>query len=169
MEWNQLLECYRGQGSYLLCQLPLVEKYDLEPMAREMLARIVAYAAGPNLFSAPVKTLKVITGDPGSATVLRLRDSGVRMQMAEPTTAIDENTIALLDAGSIRDDFKAPVSWKAALGKGAIMIVHGAVPAQTPSGMNLDAYEMTFWLWAALVTEDEISSDTPASSSSESA
>ena len=45
----------------------------------------------------------------------------------------------------------------------------GAVPAQTPSGMNLDAYEMTFWLWAALVTEDEISSDTPASSSSESA
>ena len=33
MDWSQLMECWRGQGSYLLCQLPLVEKYDVEPMA----------------------------------------------------------------------------------------------------------------------------------------
>ena len=46
LEWVELMEMYRGKGMYLLCQLPLVSKYDREPMARELLVRTVTYAAG---------------------------------------------------------------------------------------------------------------------------
>ena len=35
LEWVQVMEMYRGKGSYLLCQLPLVANYDQEPLAHQ--------------------------------------------------------------------------------------------------------------------------------------
>ena len=50
LEWVELMEMYRGKGLYLLCQLPLIEKYGTEPMAREMLSRMLRYTGGKESF-----------------------------------------------------------------------------------------------------------------------
>ena len=131
MDWNQLLECYRGQGSYLLCQLPLVAKYDTEPMAREMLARIVAYETNEPAFRSPTGTLTV-AGDPAGAVVGRLRDMGVKFQMAKPGDPLVAQNTLLLDAATLSKDFAVPQAWKDALAQGATILVHGAAVAQKP-------------------------------------
>ena len=87
-EWVQLMECYRGQGSYLLCQLPLAEKYDVEPMARKMLARLISYAAGEASFRKPTRTLQLV-GDPAAATAAKLRDMGVAFRTVEPGAPLE--------------------------------------------------------------------------------
>ncbi|MCY3018172.1 MAG: hypothetical protein NTW87_03955 [Planctomycetota bacterium] len=136
MEWNQILECYRGQGSYLLCQLPLIEKFNTEPMARELLSRLVAYEGSGTLFHSPAKTLKVVS-DPGSRTVTRLRDLGILFQTVQTAAAMDENTVLLLDAATLPSDFAVPPTWKTALGNGATIIIHSASPEQKPLLANL--------------------------------
>ncbi len=50
LEWVQMMECYRGRGFYLLNQFPVVGRYDVEPMAGELLDRLMAYAAGEKPF-----------------------------------------------------------------------------------------------------------------------
>ena len=50
LEWVQLMECYRGRGSYLLNQFPVAGKYAAEPMARELLQRLLSYATGAHLW-----------------------------------------------------------------------------------------------------------------------
>ncbi len=131
MDWNQLLECYRGQGSYLLCQLPLIEKYDAEPMAREMLARIIGYEAGAEQFRTPTKTLKVV-GDPGGSTTSRLKDLEVSFQPITADARLDGESAVLVDAATLPADFSAPAGWKTAMEEGAVILVHGASPAQKP-------------------------------------
>lgn len=129
MEWTQLLECYRGQGSCLLCQLPLAEKYDVEPVAREMLARVVSYAGAEAPFRTPTKTLKVVAG-PGSVVAAKLRDWGVALQVVQPNAALDEASVMLVDAATLPANFEVPLAWKAALQAGATVHVHGGTPEQ---------------------------------------
>jgi hypothetical protein len=131
MDWNQLMECYRGQGSYLLCQLPLIEKYDAEPMAREMLARIIAYEDAGTPFRTPGKTLAV-AGDSAGPAVTRLRDMGVQLQMVDANSRLGEDSVLLADAATLSKDFAAPQAWKDALAQGATIVVHGATPDQKP-------------------------------------
>ena len=130
-EWVQLMECYRGQGSYLLCQLPLAEKYDVEPMARKMLSRLISYAAGASSFRKPTRTLQLV-GDPAAATAAKLRDMGVAFRTLEPGSPLDAESVALVDAASLPASFTAPAAWKTALAAGATILVHGASPAQQP-------------------------------------
>ena len=130
MDWNQLLECYRGQGSYLLCQLPLVTKYDVEPMAREMLARIITYEANEAAFRSPTRSL-VVAGESGGAVAGRLRDMGVKFQIAKANDPMDAQAILLVDAATLPKDFAVPQAWKEALAQGATILVHGAAPTQT--------------------------------------
>jgi uncharacterized protein YecT (DUF1311 family) len=129
MDWNQLLECYRGQGSYLLCQLPLVSKYDAEPMAREMLSRIVTYEANDPAFRSPTRTLTV-AGDPTGAVAGRLRDMNVKFQVAKAGDPVNADSLLLVDATTLPKDFAVPQAWKDALSQGATVLVHGATPAQ---------------------------------------
>ena len=131
MDWNQLLECYRGRGSYLLCQLPLIGKYDSEPMAREMLARIIAYEAGGTQFLKPVKTMKVVA-DPAGLTTSKLKDLGVSFQPVAASARLDRQSVALVDAATLPADFTAPAGWKQALEEGAVIVLHGVAPAQKP-------------------------------------
>ena len=151
MDWNELLECYRGQGSYLLCQLPLIEKYDVEPMAREMLARIVAYEAGEPQFLTPAKTLKVLA-DPGGSTTSKLKDMDVSFQPITADAKLDAESVVLVDAAALAADFKAPAGWKDALEQGAVVLVHGASPAQKPllealAGKTVDITVQPYAMW----------------------
>ncbi len=151
MDWNQLLECYRGQGSYLLCQLPLIEKYDVEPMTRELLARIVAYETAEPQFVMPNKTLKVV-GDPAGSTTAKLKDLDVSFQPAKADAALDAESVLLLDAAALPADFAAPASWKQAMEQGAVVLVHGASPAQKPllealAGKTVDITVQPYAMW----------------------
>lgn len=130
-EWVQLMECYRGQGSYLLCQLPLAEKYDVEPMARELLARLIAYAAGASSFRQPTQTLRFV-GDPVAAVASKLRDMGVAFRTVEIGSPLEAEAVMLVDVTSLPAAFTAPAAWKTALADGATIAVHGASPAQQP-------------------------------------
>lgn len=130
-DYIELMECYRGQGSYLLCQMPLAEKYDAEPMAREMLSRLMSYAAGASSFRTPTKTLKVV-GAPAAAAVVKLRDIGVAVQQADADTQPDRNGVMMVDAATLPAGFTAPPAWKTALETGTTIWVHGAAPEQKP-------------------------------------
>lgn len=130
-EWAQLMECFRGQGSYLVCQLPLADKYDIEPMARKMLSRIVAYAAGATAYRSPVNSLKVVA-DQASAAIARLRDMGVSFKAVGADLAMNQDSVSLVDLAFLPANFTAPPSWKDALAKGATILAHGATPAHTP-------------------------------------
>ncbi len=131
MDWNELMECYRGQGSYLLCQLPLIEKYDTEPMARQMLARIVGYETSDEQFRTPTRTLKVLA-NPAGLTLARLRDMGVSLQPIAADASLDANSTVLIDATTLPPVATAPAGWKTALEQGATVVVHGATPQQEP-------------------------------------
>ena len=131
MDWNQLLECCRGRGSYLLCQLPLVEKYDVEPMARELLARIIAYEAIGAQFLTPAKSLKLVA-DPAALTTAKLKDMEVAFQPTAADAKLDRESVVLVDAAALPADFSAPAGWKKAMEQGAVILLHGATPAQKP-------------------------------------
>jgi len=131
MDWSQLLESYRGQGSYLICQLPLIEKYETEPMAREMLARIISYEGSAEPFRVPVKTVNVVAGAE-SSVASRLQEMGVRMEKVEPDATVDGSMTLLVDAATLLAGFTPPASWKSALEGGATLLIHGASPKQRP-------------------------------------
>ncbi len=65
-----MMELYRGRGLYLLCQLPLASRFDVEPMAGEVLARIVAYAAGAEACAQPVRSLAAVTAPAGAVAAV---------------------------------------------------------------------------------------------------
>ena len=52
-----LVEARRGAGLYLFCQMPVVERINVEPMAAELLNRMIAYAAAYKSAAAPVAVL----------------------------------------------------------------------------------------------------------------
>lgn len=45
LSWAPLLEVVQGRGSYLLCQLELVKKFPVEPVAGRLLVNLLEYAA----------------------------------------------------------------------------------------------------------------------------
>jgi hypothetical protein len=133
LEWTQLMELYRGKGMYLLCQLPLVASYDSEPMARELLARVVSYAAAAQPFRQPTGQFKVVS-TPESPVIKALENAGVANEVILPTTKIDASSAVLIDASSLPSAIRNPQSaivagWAQALADGATVVVSGAVPA----------------------------------------
>ncbi len=87
---------YRGSGMYLLCQLPLVSKYSSEPMAREMLLRVLDYAAGAETYHRPVEALRTVVKF-DSDVDRRLRDVGIKCEPLAPDAAIGGSSV-LIDA-----------------------------------------------------------------------
>ena len=81
LEWMQMMECYRGLGCYLLNQFPVVGRYDVEPMAGELLDRLMTYATGEKAFRVPTGRLLVLA-EPTSPVVAKLRNVGVSMTVA---------------------------------------------------------------------------------------
>jgi hypothetical protein len=149
MEWTQLLEFYRGKGQYLLCQMPVVERYAAEPMARELLARLVRYAAGTDTFCQPTNSLTVVAAE-DSPVVKRLAEVGAKVESGKrkaesgkqpvsvegerPTANVQRPTSngILVDAAAGRDLAAAErAALGAALRGGATVVVAGATPADT--------------------------------------
>ena len=126
LEWVQLMEMYRGKGLYLLCQLSLVEKYDREPMARELLARVLRYAGGKEAFRSPVKRLRLMAAKNGEIE-RRLKDVGVAYDLVSPDADLDPNSPTLVEASASPADARRP-AWKASLADGATLVVAGARP-----------------------------------------
>ena len=129
LEWVQMMECYRGRGLYLLTQMPLVGSYGAEPMARELLARTIAYIAGEKPFHSPERTLEVVAGDT-SPMLTRLRNLGVNCETLKPGAAMTEASVLMADAAELKPGPTAD-GLRSALAAGATVIVHGAGPAQS--------------------------------------
>jgi hypothetical protein len=130
MEWVELMELYRGQGLYLLCQLPLVDKYTDEPMARELLARIMNYLGGVRFFRQPTARLEAIVAR-GTDIEKRLAEAGVAYEVVSGSTRLTPSSVALVDA-SVKTDEASRRAWAAALKAGATVIVCNAQPTDAP-------------------------------------
>jgi hypothetical protein len=150
MEWVQLMECYRGKGSYLLCQLPLIAAAEHEPMARDILSRLLLYAASGKPALTPVKTMKVLTAI-GSPVDNRLRDIGVTIETVAEAKPLLPDDVALIDATHPAAALAA-AKWKDALAAGATVIVSGAVPADAAwlsglAGQPVQIVVQPFRMW----------------------
>jgi hypothetical protein len=127
LEWVEMMECYSGRGLYLLNQLPVAGKYHVEPMARELLHRLIAYAAGEKPFRAPERKLLLSAG-PSSLVAAKLGDLGVAWTPAGQEPSLTDRSVLLIDAADLAPDFQPPGAWRTALAAGATLIVHGARP-----------------------------------------
>jgi beta-galactosidase len=126
MESACLMELYRGQGAYVLCQVPVVGRYDVEPMARELLARLVRYTGGANLYAAPTQSLTVVAAGSG-AVVQRLQGLGAAYALVSTNRTWQGDSPALIDAAAGRAAAPADrVQWAAALRGGATVVITGA-------------------------------------------
>jgi Tfp pilus assembly protein PilF len=126
LEYVQVMELYRGKGSYLLCQLPLVANYDQEPMAREMMARSLTYVCGAEAFLSPTKRLRLIGPKDGPAGK-KMQELGVDFEPVAPDADLDANRPTLVEAGGIPPAAQQ-AAWKTSLAKGATLVILGARP-----------------------------------------
>ena len=157
LEWTQLMELYRGKGLYLLCQIPVVASYNDEPMAREMFARVVRYAASEQSFRQPVGKLKVFS-TPESPLIKSLDAAGVANEVLLPTAKVDASSTVLLDASCLQSAIRNPQSaivagWAQALAEGATVVVSGASPAdaawltQLAGGKSVQFTAAPYLMW----------------------
>jgi hypothetical protein len=133
MEWTHLLELYRGRGLWLLCQIPVAGRYNAEPMARELLARLVRYAGGAETYAQPTGTLAVVATE-GGPVAKRLAEVGAKVGGQRPTSNIQRPTsnAVLVDAMAGRGlSAEDRAALGAALRGGATVVVAGATPADT--------------------------------------
>ena len=128
MNWTQMMEVFRGKGSYILCQLPVASRHDVEPMAAELLARIIKYSCGKDAYACPVKTLSAVTG-PASETAEILQKFQVNHRIAGVDSDVDANSPVLLDADFARSTSpEQKAKWTEKLKNGAHVLVVNAEP-----------------------------------------
>ena len=131
LDFAHLMETFRGRGAYLLCQLPLIAKYDREPMTRELLARILRYAAGDMPCVAPFNPLQTVVREDG-AVWKALNGLGV---VCDPTPLESLKPVGpiLIEADRLR---AASETQQQAVGKllrgGATVCVSGPTPDDAP-------------------------------------
>ena len=130
LEWVELMEMYRGKGAYLLCQLSLVGSAGDEPMAREMFARVLRYGGAAEAYRVPTRRIRLVAGK-GSAIERTLQDLNVAFVSSTPDAGLDLTDPTLLECGVIPTAAQQ-AAWKAALAKGATLVVSGARPEDAP-------------------------------------
>jgi hypothetical protein len=101
LEHVDLMEQYAGDGLYLLCQLPVVKKYDEEPMARELLARILRYAGNSEAFLKPTGTLQAVIAK-GGDMAKRLDDVAGDYKVIQLDAPLDPKAPVLVEAALAR-------------------------------------------------------------------
>jgi hypothetical protein len=124
MAWSPLFESYVGQGSVVVCQLPLVANLATEPMAAELWRRLLAYAAAP-VYHHPASRLAVLAG--ASTPVLqRLRE--IRAEFDTVNAPDNSRPVTLLDMN--RDDFSGQTAaFRAYVEQGGTLMLHRVKPA----------------------------------------
>ncbi len=131
LEWTQMFEAFRGKGNYLVCQLPLVGSYDQEPMARELLARVVRYVAGQQCFCRPTQTLELVA-QKNSPLPDKLHDLGVAVKQVKSDSPLATGAVRMIDGPSLAAMADKLASLKQAISDGAVVVVHDISPAQKP-------------------------------------
>jgi len=128
LEYVQMMEQYRGNGIYILCQLPLIEKYGQEPMTREILARLLRYAGNGSTFVKPVKVLQAVITDAGNLQK-RFDSIGVKYEKANLDQPPKTDAPIVVEAALLRGetDRKKDVLAKA-LADGATVVVSCPAP-----------------------------------------
>jgi len=101
MEFVHMMEQFRGKGSYLLCQLPLIAKFDQEPMTREILARSIRYVANEKPYLEPTGILQAIVNTNG-AVRKSLDTIGVPYELMKPGSPLKTNSPVLAEASILR-------------------------------------------------------------------
>jgi len=143
LDWVNLMEAFRGKGSYVLCQLPLISRFDQEPMAMEILARTVAYLGGDKTCRNPVRTAKVLTANDGPLAS-KLRAVKVEHQIVDAGVVPDKASAYMLEAAKMAEFAKS-------LREGATLAVVDATPedqtwlgalAGVPVSITVPAYSL---------------------------
>ena len=122
LAWTAMIEFYVGKGSILACQLPLVEDFDTEPMAAELLGRMLKYTTEP-IFRGEGQRMAVL-GEASEALTKRLKD--IRADF-EPVTAPGAQPVTLIDLG-IETKPPAVDALKTYVRNGGTLIVHRVRP-----------------------------------------
>ena len=136
--WAEMLEFYIGQGSILATQLSLTEDFDTEPMAAELLKRMVAYLGQPVFrpptVSGPANCRLAVLNGASEAVLKRLgevRTDYVTMLLPPSpsrvgaSSAIQPVTLIDLSTGSDPGDAAA---WRTYLQQGGTLLMHRATP-----------------------------------------
>ena len=130
LEWAQLMEVFHGKGNYLLCQLPVIGSYDKDPMARELLARLVNYIGAEAAFLQPARRLTVAT-QMNSLIADKLRDWGVAFDLAKPEQDLmSPQRVTMIEGRDLPKYADKAAQFKAALNGGAVLILHDVWPAE---------------------------------------
>ena len=151
MEWVQMMELYRGKGLYLLCQLPLIAKYNDEPMARELLCRTLEYLAQGNQYRTPCGRFEAVV-DRGGVVEKKLADAGVAYEVLAPGSPVGgAGHVVLIDA-SMKVDDAARKPWARALRAGATVVVCNALPADATwlsqlAGQTVSITVPRYYMW----------------------
>ena len=128
MEWVQMMEIFQGKGSYLLCQLPLASRFAVEPMAGELLARIVRYSCHDKPYACPVKTLSAVT-EAKSETAAILEKLKIKHRLVGADAVLDADSPVLLDADAARSAKpEQKAKWADRLRSGAKIVLVNAEP-----------------------------------------
>jgi len=152
MDWVQMMEVFRGKGSYLLCQLPLASRHGIEPMAGELLARIIRYSCGDNAYACPVKILTAVT-DPISETAGLLERLKIRHRITGVESDWDADSPVLLDADTARAASPGQkTKWADLVRNGARVIVVNVEPQDAEwisllAGSNVAVGIPPYGLW----------------------
>jgi hypothetical protein len=121
--WSEVIEIYLGTGSMIAVQLPLVERFETEPMAAEMLRRMLVYMGQP--VCRKIDRRLAVLGRPSEAVTQRLNATRVdhailsKPDPAWPVTLLD------LNGGPVPADAPA---LRAYVESGGTLIVHRVRP-----------------------------------------
>lgn len=143
MNWAQMLEAFRGKGSYVLCQLPLASRHDVEPMAAELLSRIIRYACGAAGYASPTRSLQAISA-PGSEVAGILERLNIVHRLAGTDADCGAESPTLLDADLARAASpERQARWAEQLRQGAKVVVVNAEPRDAEWLSRLAAARVT--------------------------
>jgi hypothetical protein len=128
MNWAQMMEVFRGRGSYILCQLPVASRHDVEPMAAELLARIIKYAGGKDAYACPTRTLSALSA-PGGETAVILERLQIKHRLAGVDSECSADVPTLIDADFARAaSAERKTKWAGQLRNGAKVVIVNAEP-----------------------------------------
>jgi len=127
-----LIEEYDGQGSYILCQMPFLDKATTAPAAARLLQNLLNYLAAPRAYRTPGATALLAA----ESCTLRNGLDMSRLVYDDLSGKLDQLTpdaypLAIVDASSALNDQVAPVLRAYAEAGGHVMI-HGAAPDKGP-------------------------------------
>ena len=125
--------------------------YRKEPVARELLQRLLGYATGSQLFRTPAGKL-LVSASPSSAMLAKLRHLGVACEPWNMDLPHDVASVWLADASELPADFQPPGPWAATLAGGGTLVIHGARPEQaawlsTLAGKRVTLTAQPYGMW----------------------